>query len=255
MATLMRDPEALRHEIERLGDWFQNFHLGEVQTAPHHPLGDYPNIKWNAFRAVLPERLDGASVLEIGCNAGFYSFEMKRRGAGRVVGIDTDERYLRQAEFIAEQLELEVEFRQLSVYDVVQLGEHFDYVLFLGVLYHLRYPMLALDLIRKHVGHGVLLVQSMLRGPAEVLPLKEDYTFWETEAFAQPGYPQLYFVEHSYAGDWTNWWIPNRACLQAMLRSAGYELVVHPEPEVFLCRARKQEFFNDDRSSHVLERA
>jgi tRNA (mo5U34)-methyltransferase len=255
MATLIHDPETLRQEIARLGEWFQNFHLGQVQTAPHHPLGDYPNIKWNRFRSVLPERLDGASVLEVGCNAGFYSFEMKKRGAGRVVGIDTDERYLRQAAFMANQLELEVEFKQLSVYDVAQLGTHFDYVLFLGVLYHLRYPMLALDLIRKHVAHGTLLVQSMLRGAAEVLRIKEDYTFWETEVFAQPGYPQLHFVEHSYAGDWTNWWIPNQACLEAMLRSAGYEVVAHPEPEVFLCRARKQEFFYDDRSSHLLERA
>lgn len=255
MDTVKGNPEALRQEIECLGDWFQNFHLGEVQTAPHHPLGDYPAIKWNGFRSVVPERLDGASVLEIGCNAGFYSFEMKKRGAGRVVGIDTDERYLRQAEFMAGQLGLEVEFKRLSVYDVGQLGEAFDYVLFLGVLYHLRYPLLALDLIRKHVAHDVLLVQSMLRGPAQVLPLDEDYTFWQTEIFKQPGYPQLYFVEHSYAGDWTNWWIPNRACLEGMLRSAGFELVAHPEPEVFLCRASTQAFFNNDRSSHLLERA
>lgn len=255
MDTITDNPEALRQEIERLGDWFQNFHLGEVQTAPHHPLGDYPAVKWNGFRSVIPERLEGASVLEIGCNAGFYSFEMKKRGARRVVGIDTDERYLRQADFMAGQLGLDVEFRQLSVYDVGELGEVFDYVLFLGVLYHLRHPLLALDLIRKHVAHDVLLVQSMLRGPADRLTLDKDYSFWQTDIFERPGYPQLHFVEHSYAGDWTNWWIPNRACLEGMLRSAGFEPVAHPEPEVFLCKARTQEFINNDRSSHLLERA
>jgi tRNA (mo5U34)-methyltransferase len=46
----------------------------------------------------------------------------------------------------------------------------------------------------------------------------------------------MHFVEHKYAGDPTNWWIPNRACAEAMLRSAGFELVDHPEPEVFVCR-------------------
>jgi tRNA (mo5U34)-methyltransferase len=44
------------------------------------------------------------------------------------------------------------------------------------------------------------------------------------------------FVERSYASDPTNWWIPNRACVEAMLRSAGYRIIEHPEEEVFLCR-------------------
>jgi tRNA (mo5U34)-methyltransferase len=254
MSTSKQTPAVLREEIERLGDWFQNFRLGELQTAPQHPLGDYPAIKWNNFRTVIPEDLEGASVLEIGCNAGFYSFEMKKRGAGRVLGIDTDERYLQQAEFMGRQLGLKVELRRMSVYDVGSLGESFDYVLFLGVLYHLRYPLLALDLIRRHVGGGMLLVQSMLRGSPDVTRLEADYPFVETEVFSQPEYPRLHFVEHSYSGDWTNWWIPNRACLEAMLRSAGYDLVAHPEAEVYLCKARQQEFFNDDRSSYFLER-
>ncbi len=255
MLAPSRDSETVRREIESLGDWFQNFHLGEIQTAPHHPLGDYPTVKWQTFQHLLPDDLSGASVLEIGCNAGFYSFEAKKRGARRVVGVDTDERYLRQAAFVARQLGLDVEFRRLSVYDVGTLGERFDFVLFLGVLYHLRYPLLALDLIRKYVAHGTLLVQSMLRGASETLPVAEDYTFWETAPFDDPGYPKLHFVEHAYAGDWTNWWIPNRACLEAMLRSAGYDVTGCADPEVFLCTARPPEYFNDDRSSHLLERA
>ena len=46
----------------------------------------------------------------------------------------------------------------------------------------------------------------------------------------------MYFVEQQYSGDPTNWWIPNRACAEAMLRSAGFEIVAHPEAEVFVCR-------------------
>jgi tRNA (mo5U34)-methyltransferase len=48
----------------------------------------------------------------------------------------------------------------------------------------------------------------------------------------------MHFVERSYAGDPTNWWIPNHACAEAMLRSAGFALVGHPEPEVYVCRPR-----------------
>jgi tRNA (mo5U34)-methyltransferase len=54
--------------------------------------------------------------------------------------------------------------------------------------------------------------------------------------FDRPGFPKMHFVEHKYAGDWTNWWIPNRACVEAMLRSAGFAILDHPEQEVFICR-------------------
>src|SRR3546814_1787716 len=85
---------------------------------------------------------------------------MKRRGASRVVAIDSDPRYLAQAELVAEVYDADIEFRQMSVYDVAGLGERFDLVLFMGVLYHLRHPLLALDLIREHVVKDLMLFQS-----------------------------------------------------------------------------------------------
>jgi len=78
--------------------------------------------------------------------------------------------------------------------------------------------------------------QSMLRGSPRVEPLQEDYPFSEREVFDQPGFPRMYFVEKAYSGDPTNWWIPNRACVEAMLRSTGFDIISHPEPEVFVCR-------------------
>ncbi|HVI80355.1 MAG TPA: hypothetical protein VM715_19820, partial [Candidatus Acidoferrum sp.] len=53
-----------------------------------------------------------------------------------------------------------------------------------------------------------------------------------------PAFPKMYFIEKRYAGDPTNWWIPNRAGVEAMLRSAGFEILEHPENEVFVCRRR-----------------
>jgi len=106
----------------------------------------------------------------------------------------------------------------------------------MGVLYHLRHPLLALDLIREHVAGDMLLFQSMQRGSKQVLQVEEDYEFSEAEHFFESAYPKLHFVEREYCGDWTNWWIPNRACSEAMLRSAGFSVDERIEEEVYLCR-------------------
>jgi tRNA (mo5U34)-methyltransferase len=233
--------DEIRARVRDLGKWFHNLDLRGVQTAPNHFLGNYPQNKFQRFAQAIPSDLRGKSVLDIGCNGGFYSIEMKRRGAERVVGIDFDETYLAQARFAAEVSELEIEFYQMSVYDVAKLGEKFDVVLFLGVLYHLRHPLLALDLIHEHVARDLLIFQAMQRGGDDVEPLKDDYPFWETDIFKQPGFPKLFFIEKKYAGDPTNWWIPNCACVEGMLRSAGFEILEQPEQEVFVCRRKESD--------------
>jgi tRNA (mo5U34)-methyltransferase len=229
---------ALRERIEALGEWFHNIDLGGLPTAPNHFLGDYPRCKWEGFAHALPADLSGRTVLDIGCNAGFYAIEMKRRGAERVVGIDSDARYLAQARLATEVLGVEIELRQLSIYEISRLEEKFDLVLFMGVFYHLRHPLLALDLIHEHVARDFLVFQSMQRGSADVACLESDYPFSETAIFTQREFPAMYFIEKSYSGDATNWWIPNRACAEAILRSAGFEVMTHPEIEVFICRWR-----------------
>jgi tRNA (mo5U34)-methyltransferase len=227
----------LKRRIDELGPWFHNMKLGDVWTAPDHFLGNYPGEKFQRFAPHLPKDLSGKSVLDIGCNAGFYSMEMKRRGADRVLGIDSDDRYLDQARLAGEALGYDnIEFRKLDVYDVGALGERFDVVIFMGVLYHLRHPLLALDLIHEHVAGDLLIFQSMQRGSREVLALEEDYDFNQTEHFFESGYPKLHFIERQYANDWTNWWVPNRACAEAMLRASGFEIEVRAEDEVYICR-------------------
>jgi tRNA (mo5U34)-methyltransferase len=228
--------EEIRLRVQELGPWFHNLDLKGVSTAPAHFLGDYPAVKWRKFCDSIPSDLTGKAVLDIGCNAGFYSLEMKRRGAERVVGIDTDEEYLVQGRFASEVRGLPIEFRKMSVYEIAALGERFDVVLFMGVLYHLRHPLLALDLIAEHVVGDLLVFQSMQRGSNEVENLEENYDFWTAEQFDRPGFPKLHFIEHSFADDPTNWWVPNRACVEAMLRSAGFVIQQHPEAEVYLCR-------------------
>lgn len=233
---VLNDEQTLQQRIEELGPWFHNMSLGGVQTAPEHFLGDYPEIKYRRFKSALPQDMAGLSVLDIGCNGGFYSLEMKRRGANRVLGIDTDEHYLRQARFAAEVTGLDVSFERMAVWDIGALRERFDLVIFMGVLYHLRHPLLALDLIHEHVAKDTLLFQSMQRGSRDVVEVDEDYDFNDVAPFDEPGYPKMHFVERRYSHDETNWWIPNRACVEAMLRSAGFAIEAQPEEEVYVCR-------------------
>jgi tRNA (mo5U34)-methyltransferase len=239
-----RDPGALREEIGTLGAWFHNIDLGGgLTTAPDHFLGDYPASKFARFAGSLPADMSGRSVLDIGCNAGFYSVEMKRRGASRVLGIDSDDRYLAQARLATEALGFDdVEFAKLSVYDVATIGETFDLVIFMGVLYHLRHPLLALDLIREHVAGDMLLFQTMQQGSGTVIDVPDDHPFFVPGTidppayFNDPGYPKMHFIERKFANDWTNWWAPNAACSQAMLRAAGFTVENTPEADVYLCR-------------------
>ena len=228
--------ERIRTQAEALGPWFHNLDLNGVRTAPEHFLGDFPQVKWERFKGSLPDDLSGRTVLDIGCNAGFYAMEMKRRGADRVLGIDFDADYLEQARFAADVRGLDIEFRQMSVYDVGSLREKFDLVFFIGVLYHLRHPLLALDLIHEHVAGDLMVFQSLQRGSNDIAAVEQDYDFFEPAPFDEPGYPKLHFIEHSYAHDNTNWWAPNRACSAAMLRSAGFTIEANPEEEIFICR-------------------
>ena len=119
--------DEIRARVAALGPWFHNIRIGGVETAPSHPLGDYPTFKWRKFRPAVEQLVAGRSVLDIGCNGGFYAIEMARLGASRVLGIDEDEDYLAQARFAAEAAGAgTVELRRLSVYDIAALGERFD---------------------------------------------------------------------------------------------------------------------------------
>jgi tRNA (mo5U34)-methyltransferase len=233
----------IEQRVRALGTWFHNLDLDGVKTAPDHFIGDYPGVVWRAIQDALPQDLSGQTVLDLGCNAGFFSLEMKKRGARRVLGVDFDPTYLAQARFAAEVSGLDVEFRELSVYDVARLGEKFDLVIFMGVLYHLRHPLLALDLLREHVVGDLLVFQSMIRGSQGRIPIAPDYPFDEQEIFNHPCWPKLHFVEHRYAHDETNWWIPNRACAEGMLRSAGFDPRPIAGTEVYLCRLAEPDAF------------
>lgn len=229
--------DAVEAKIDELAPWFHNLHLPSGHTtAPHHPLGDFPAVKWRELARALPLDLSGWRALDVGCNAGFYTFELARRGA-EVRGIDADERYLRQAEWAADELGLRdrVSFERLQVYELARRTEQFDLVLFLGVLYHLRHPLLALDLLAEKA-RRLLALQTLTKPDERELPPPPDLPFDEREELLAPGWPAMAFIEHRFAGDPTNWWAPDHACVEAMLRSSGLEVVARPGYQLWLCR-------------------
>ncbi|ETX29005.1 TIGR04290 family methyltransferase [Roseivivax isoporae] len=239
MSVAARHHRPLADRIAELGPWFQNLRLDGIETAPDHPLGDHPRAKWEGFAHVLPDDLQGASVLDIGCNAGFFGFEALARNAGEVVGIDTDSRYLDQARLAAEVKgigEDRLTFRRLDVYEVGRLERRFDLVIFMGVLYHLRHPLLALDLLYQHAVGDRMLFQSLQRGAPGVFRPAENLPFDETEVFDRPDWPKLHVVERRYADDPTNWFIPNASASAALLGASGFDILERPAEDVWLCR-------------------
>jgi tRNA (mo5U34)-methyltransferase len=232
-----RSTDPVARTIDAFAPWFHNLHLPSGhETAPDHPLGDFPRVKWWELASSLPDDLTGWRALDVGCNAGFYSFALARRGAS-VLAIDTDEHYLRQARWAAEQYELadRVRFEQLQVYDLARRDERFDLVLFLGVLYHLRHPLLALDLLAERADR-LLVLQTLTTPGDERVRAPSDLPFDGRDALLAPGWPKMAFIEKRFAGDPTNWWAPNDACVEAMLRSCGLETVARPGYQLWVCR-------------------
>lgn len=226
--------EELRVILSKLGPWFHNVPLtksmGTRLEMPEHPAN-----RWSVIDSFVPKDLSGKTVLDIGVNAGFFSLEMKRRGAARVLGIDIMPHLLAQTRFASHWFELPIELLDCDVYDVGALGS-FDIVVFLGVLYHLKHPLYALEKVES-VCNSTLYFQSVIHGTVGDFEPAEDYPQTEVDVFERPEYPKLYFIEKSFNGDVSNWWLATQSCLKAMLRVSGFKDIRHTgNTEVFVCR-------------------
>jgi tRNA (mo5U34)-methyltransferase len=227
----------LAAKIESLKPWFHNLHLPDgTQTAPNHFLGDFPRFKWEQIKKAIPKDLSGWTALDIGCNAGYYSFELAKRGAN-VLGIDLDPHYLKQARWAAKEMGLSgnVSFKQMQVYDLAKMKRSFDLVIFMGVFYHLRYPMLAMDIVTQKV-KKMMVFQTLSMPGEEVFDPKPDMTLDERKQMQKKGWPLMAFIEKRLANDPTNWWAPNHSCIEAMLRTCGLKVTARPGHEIYITR-------------------
>lgn len=162
-------------------------------------------------------------MLDIGCSDGFFSFECEQRGAERVVAIDNfSSVYIDSAKGFHTAHELldskvELVLGDLLDMDLAKFGQ-FDLVLFLGVMYHLRYPLLALDKLAE-VCREQIIVET------EVIPERTGVKWKLFGPILRRVAPksQMAFLESDDINhDPTNWWIQSRECVEGMLRSCGF---------------------------------
>jgi len=153
----------------------------------------------------FPASLAGKTVLDIGCNAGFYSTVSKLRGASRVVGLDVQPHYVAQAQLIREILGTDIDFRVADGHSLEGGEGSFDFIINTGIIYHLQNPM---DFLSK-----------MAKMTNEVMYL-------ETESLTDPALTEYaWFIEREYGQDPSNWWIYGPRCAERMARAAGFSRV------------------------------
>lgn len=174
-------------------------------------------------RLGLPENLAGKSVLDIGCSDGFFSFECEKRGAARVVAIDNfSSIYIdRPSGFRVahELLDSKVEFVEADflAIDLTCLGT-FDIILFLGVMYHLRHPLYALEKLAA-VCREQIIVET------EIVPDRGGLKWKLLRPWLGKVLPEAYmiFIDGDQINhDPTNWWVQSPRCIEGMLRSCGF---------------------------------
>lgn len=214
MAGSFQATIAPRSEI----DWWHQIELPDGYVTPG------PDRSAEKLALLHLPDLKGKTVLDVGALDGYFSFAAERRGASRVVALDT---YMWQKpggkdgfEYARRALDSNVESVEVEVLDISpETVGRFDVVFFLGVLYHMRHPLLALERIAD-VTDELLVMETLV-----------DLTFLRSPAAAF--YPWALFRDE------TNWWGPNQAAVMGMLRSVGFErTAAYPAKRVTRARLR-----------------
>lgn len=201
-----------RARVEAEDYWFHRIELAPDLVTPG--WSDPRSEKLPHFG--LPSDMSGMRVLDVGCADGFFSFEAERRGAAEVIAIDSFADSIRRATLCRDALGSRITPYLCNVYDLqARTFGTFDLVMFFGVLYHLRHPLLALERLRS-VCSGVLLMQTAtweVAGESE-LPLTR------FDPFGIESGPK-----NQRSRDPTVFWRPNARCVIAMLEHVGFEQI------------------------------
>ncbi len=233
----MKTKEAIEQEMHSLGWWYQHFEFPNgLRTGSGQEPGYDANARWNFIAPFVPEDLTGKTVLDLGGNAGFFSIQMKLRGASRCTLVDPFVEFNRQARFAAEQFNVELEVINEDAHTYcLTTDERFDYVIFLGLLYHLKYPGLVLDRLAEMTRKRIYIQSFIIGTEADRYQEKSNYQrALDDPLLEDPAYPKLMFVEKLYNGDATNWWFPNYSALAALVRSAGLKVIERPHPQIIV---------------------
>jgi tRNA (mo5U34)-methyltransferase len=188
----------IRAKIKQFKTWYHNIELNGVSTNPANP--SYPETRWRTIEPYVPKAIE-------------------------------------QARLVADALNAPIEYRVQNIYDFVLTNEDtFDYVIFLGVFYHLRYPLLVLDQLAR-ITRKKLYFQSVVKdtGSGRDVTVPDDIRADDYELLNDPDFPKMCFIEHKLEGGYNNWFVCNSSGVAAMLRSAGFENLVKAGGDCFIC--------------------
>jgi tRNA (mo5U34)-methyltransferase len=217
------EDDAIRRAREAIAKQAKWHHRIEVAPGVWTPgLQDTATV---LSQVGMPEDLSGMRVLDIGARDGFFTFEAERRGAREVIALDNEPPHHTGFSIAAELLGSKATYVTENVYslDPERYGT-FDLVLFLGVIYHLRHPLLALDRIHDVCAPDATLV-------LETHMIDEGFVDtagnWHRLVDFHPDLLSLpvvqYYPDDMLGKDPTSQWAPNRVALEGWLRGAGFE--------------------------------
>jgi tRNA (mo5U34)-methyltransferase len=217
---MQADPEQARESIARQQKWHHRIEVAPGVVTPG--LQDTPAL---LAQLGMPEDLRGMRVLDIGARDGFFTFEAERRGAAEVIALDNEPPHHTGFAIAAELLGSNARYVTENVYSLdPEVFGRFDLVLFLGVIYHLRHPLLALDRIHDVCAEGALLLIETHMIDEGLVDAEGN---WRRLADFDPALESLPLAQH-YPGnmlgqDPTSQWAPNRVALESWLRSSAFE--------------------------------
>jgi tRNA (mo5U34)-methyltransferase len=237
-------------KIKELGPWQYNIDINGIQTTPTQ--SNYLKKRWESIEPYIPDSLNGKTVLDLGCGAGHFSIKMKQRGAD-VLGVDWYKKTHDQAKFAAEVLDLNIQYKLENIYEfLIRNKKVFDYVLFLGVFYHLRYPLLALDKIGE-IAKEKLYFQTIVTDSdsSDVeLEIPNNITNGNSKIFKNSTFPKMYFIEKKMTNAYNNWFVCNSNAVRAILRSSGFTNIISSDMGFFICEPIKNK--PEWRASHSI---
>ena len=239
-----------REEAERYvksySFWYHRVYLGHgVYTMPP----TMADRVWALIKPTFPENLNGASMLDVGSNAGFFSIMAKLRGAGRILGIESFKMFYDQGEYIRNIWQMDIEYRFMDAHEIGKIDEEFDLVMFAGILYHLKNPLLVLEEVGRRCRDAIVVESEVIpEDPRNLImarlgPLGKVKLTPTTKGFMK------FYERDELNGDMSNWWAPDTECLMGMLRVAGFKFfsrpIYHAPSRILLIATKKEQSLLD----------
>jgi tRNA (mo5U34)-methyltransferase len=219
MPTTANTDDALREKIARHTNWYH-----KVEVAPGVVTPGHNDAALTARQLQIPEDCTGLRVLDVGARDGYFSFLCEQRGAAEVVAVDHAAESETGFPILKEIFNSKVQWHTANVYDVTpeRFGE-FDVVLCLGLLYHLRNPLLALDTLRR-VCRRDLYVTSHVVDSGFILADGSSVPLEDVSPKLGDVPVMRFYPRNELSNDFTNWWGFNSLCLRRMIESANFRV-------------------------------